>query len=186
MKKVIVLAFVAVGLWSSAAAQAPKFGYISSEELMAAMPEVQKMQKDLQEYAEVLELKKVELEKKLMDLDSILTKTDTMPPKMPSARLKLYKEDYGKYYVEYQQFDNKARQDLEAKQNELLAPIRDKALKTIQTVAKTNGYTYVFYKEQIIVYPAADDILPLCKKSLGIVDKPAAAPQSPKAGMSPR
>jgi outer membrane protein len=35
-------------------------------------------------------------------------------------------------------------------------------------VAKENGYNYVLAKEQLLVSPPADDLLPLVKKKLGI------------------
>jgi outer membrane protein len=38
----------------------------------------------------------------------------------------------------------------------------------IQTVAKENGYTWVIAKDQLLVSPPADDILPLVKKKLGL------------------
>jgi outer membrane protein len=47
-------------------------------------------------------------------------------------------------------------------------PIREKLVKAIQDVAKENGYSHVAYKDQMIVFPAADDITALVKKKLGI------------------
>jgi outer membrane protein len=66
-------------------------------------------------------------------------------------------------------------------EQELLAPIQDKAVSTSQAVAKENGYAYILPKEQLIAFPAADDILPLVFKKLNISkDAPAAAPAAPK------
>ena len=49
-----------------------------------------------------------------------------------------------------------------------MAPIQKKAIEAIQTVAKENGYAYVISKDQLLVSPPADDILPLVKKKLGL------------------
>jgi outer membrane protein len=49
-----------------------------------------------------------------------------------------------------------------------MAPITKKATDAIQAVAKENGYAYVINKEQLLVSPPADDILPLVKKKLGL------------------
>ena len=60
----------------------------------------------------------------------------------------------------------------------MLEPIQRLAREAIQTVAKANGYTYVFNAEALLVSPASDDILPLVKKHLKIGDAaPAAAPK---------
>ncbi len=168
MKKLILSICVICGVMSAANAQ--KMGYVSGEELMSVMPEYNKAQKDLTEYGEVLVLQKQELEARVYELDSLLTKTDTI--KMGKPRLGLLKKEFGEKYVEYQQFDQKAQQEIEQKRGVLLEPVRKKALETIQTVAKENAYTYVFDKSVLIVSPAGDDILGLCKKKLGIVDKP--------------
>jgi outer membrane protein len=171
MKKLILSVCVICGLMSAANAQ--KIGYVSGEELMSAMPEYDKAQKDLTEYGEVLVLQKQELEQRVVELDSLLTKTDTIKP--GKAKLALLKKEFGEKYVEYQQFDQKAQQEIEQKRASLLEPVRNKALETIKTVAKEAGYTYVLDKSVLIVSPPGDDILGLCKKKLGIVDKPKAA-----------
>jgi len=41
-------------------------------------------------------------------------------------------------------------------------------LAAIKAVANEKGYSSIFYKEQAIVFPAADDIARLVKKKLGI------------------
>lgn len=57
---------------------------------------------------------------------------------------------------------------LEDEKEKALKPLRAKLMKTIQDVAKENGYTHVAYKEQLIVFPQADDITDKVKKKLGI------------------
>jgi len=49
-----------------------------------------------------------------------------------------------------------------------LAPVYDKVKKAIADVAKENGFTFIFNKEQLLVSPPGDDILPLVKKKLNI------------------
>jgi outer membrane protein len=55
---------------------------------------------------------------------------------------------------------------MQQKQEELMAPIAQKANQLITDVAKASGYTYVFRKEALLVQPDADDLLPLIKKKL--------------------
>jgi outer membrane protein len=171
MKKLILSICVICSVMGAASAQ--KMGYINGEELMSVMPEFERSQKDLTEYGEVLVLQKQELEARVVELDSLLTKTDTI--KMGKAKLALLKKEFGEKYVEYQQFDQKAQQEIEQKRATLLEPVRKKALETIQAVAKESNITYVFDKSALIVSPPGDDMLGLCKKKLNIVDKPKTA-----------
>ncbi len=39
---------------------------------------------------------------------------------------------------------------------------------TLNTVAKENGYSYVYSKEALLVAPPGDDLLPLVAKKLNI------------------
>jgi outer membrane protein len=68
------------------------------------------------------------------------------------------------------------------KEQELLAPIQQKAVQTSQAVAKENGYAYILPKEQLISFPAADDILPLVLKKLNIAAPAPAAAAPAKTG----
>ena len=72
-----------------------------------------------------------------------------------------------KLLVELQGFEQSYQQQMQQKQEELMAPVAQKANQLISEVAKANGYAYVFRKEALIVSPEGDDILPLVKKKLG-------------------
>ena len=62
---------------------------------------------------------------------------------------------------------------MQQKQEEMMAPVAQKANQMINEVAKANGFTYVFRKEALLVNPDADDLLPLIKKKLtGVAPKP--------------
>ena len=69
-----------------------------------------------------------------------------------------------------QDFQQKADSDLQAKQQELLQPLLDKAKKAIDEVAKENGYTYIFDAGVgvLLYYEKGDNILPLVKTKLGL------------------
>jgi outer membrane protein len=68
-------------------------------------------------------------------------------------------------------FQTKAQTDLQSKQQELLAPVIDKAKKAVKEVAKENKYTYILNSiEEIMLYSEpADDIMPIVKKKLNIL-----------------
>jgi outer membrane protein len=67
-------------------------------------------------------------------------------------------------------FQTKAQQDLQAKQQELLQPIVDKAKAAIKDVAKENKYTYVLnsIEDVVLFHETTDDLMDLVKKKLGI------------------
>ena len=87
-----------------------------------------------------------------------------MTPALKEAKRKDLQERIQNLSGKEQQF-NKA---LEEEKEKFLRPIREKMLKAIQDVAKENGYTHVAYKDQLIVFPQADDITDKVKKKLGI------------------
>jgi outer membrane protein len=79
-----------------------------------------------------------------------------------------------KLLVELQGYEQNYQQQMQQKQEELMAPVAQKANQLIADVAKANGYAYVFRKEALVVSPDGDDILPLIKKKLEVAPKPAA------------
>jgi outer membrane protein len=87
------------------------------------------------------------------------------------------RKELNELYIKWTNFINQeAQQLINKKEQELLAPIQQKAVQTSQAVAKENGYAYILPKEQLISFPAADDILPLVLKKLNITPPAAAAP----------
>ena len=85
-------------------------------------------------------------------------------------------------YQKVQGWNQQAQDMYQQKLQEKLAPIRDKAMQTVKTVAKENGYSYVLDANSIMVGPPGDDLIDLVKKKLGIKDAaPATAPKTPAA-----
>lgn len=181
----IVLIFT-VGLLANAFqadAQNNKIGYISLQELVSTMPEYKKAQLEMQEYQKALVQQGTDYQqafiteqKKFID-DSL---------KMTPAVKEVKRKSLNEMYIKWTNFVNQeAQQMMNQHEQELLAPIQDKAVSTSQAVAKENGYAYILPKEQLIAFPAADDILPLVFKKLNITkEAPAAAgstaPAAPK------
>jgi outer membrane protein len=69
-----------------------------------------------------------------------------------------------------EEFNQQAQLDLGEKEQELTAPVIEKARKAVEDVAKENGYTYIFNStEGLLLYATpGDDVLPMVKKKLGI------------------
>jgi outer membrane protein len=167
MKKLFTIVLLSAGLLAASKVNAQaKIGYISTQELITSMPEYKRADTALGEYQNALNQQYAEKVQDFNMRDSLLSSKDTV--KYTKAQLEVKRNELGKVYVELQGWNQKAQQMYQAKEEEQMKPILDKARKAIQDIAKENGYAYVFTKEQLLVFPPADDLLPLVKKKLNL------------------
>jgi outer membrane protein len=168
MKKIVTIVLVATGLMvagNQAQAQT-KIGYISLNELIASMPEAKKADSNLADYSNALNGQFEEQKKEFNEQDSLLQSKDTV--KYTKAQLEIKRKSLVEMYQKLSNYQQQAGQLYQQKRDELIGPIQKKAVDATQTVAKENGYTYVFLKDALLVSPPAEDLLPLVKKKLGI------------------
>jgi len=180
MKNLIVAVVFGIsifGFTGTASSQA-KLGYISTEELISLMPEAEKANSELQEFQTALQQQYASYYKELGELDSLFTRDSAT---MSKATKELKRNDMTALYQKIQGWQQTSQQMIGQKQQDLLGPIQKKAIDNIRSVAKDGGYTYIFEAGSLLVSPPADDILPMVKKKLGIVDKPATG-TTPKTG----
>ena len=145
-----------------------KLGHINSQELLAAMPETDSAQIQLERVAKqhelVLEEMQVEFNKKFNEYNkNYKTYTDLIRSTKESELQDLQER--------MQSFQETAEQDIAQKRIELFKPIQDKAIKAVNTVAEEKGFTYIFdVGTGAVVYSAKNtiDILPFVKEKLGI------------------
>ncbi|MFH0761854.1 MAG: OmpH family outer membrane protein [Bacteroidota bacterium] len=146
-----------------------KIGHIDSEKVMALMPERDSAAKVFEKYS-------VDLNKVLDEMQTEFTnKADqyNLQKDSLSQFIRQAKEaellELQKKIGEYQTL---AQQELQKKQNELLAPIIDKVKKAIKDVAIANKYTYILDTAYgtVLYFPEDEsmDVLPLVKAKLGI------------------
>jgi len=179
MKKLVLMGFIAVAALASNQASAQvKTAYVSIDEVVQMMPEYKKAMGDLAQYDSALQINYAETVQELNRQDSIL-KADSL--KMSNAVKAAKRENLRKLFTELQGYEQTYQQQMQAKNEELLSPVAQKANALISDVAKTAGYTYVFRKEALLVYPEADDLLPLVKKKLG----PTAVTMPVRPGAAP-
>jgi outer membrane protein len=143
-----------------------KIGYISLSEFMPSMPEFKKADTSMTDFRNALAQQFEDLKREFNDQDSLLSSKDTL--KYTKAQLELKRKTLIELYTKVQGYQQQASEQIQQKQQELLSPVQKKALDAIQVVAKENGFTYVFQKEALYVYPNAEDLLPLVKKKLGL------------------
>ena len=184
MKKFFSVTLFALGLVVAGEVNAQsKIGFISSQELVSVMPETRKADSTLQ------------------DLKSALIQSATDKQNAFYAAVEKYNKDSATYTPavktvkrgeltkmgqELSGEEERIQQQLQQRQQDLLGPINKKAYDAVQTVAKENGYGYVFEKEALLVAPPGDDILPLVAKKLNIkLPTGANAPAGPGAAPKP-
>lgn len=167
MKKVLSILMVAVTLVlvSSSVQAQSKIGYISFNEVVAAMPEAKKADSALVQFRDAMIQSAQDKENAL---NEGIQKFNADSSKMTSAVKEVKRQDLQKKLQELQGEEQRIQQELQKKQEELSAPIQKKAMDAVSAVAKENGYTYVLPKEYLIVSPPGDDLLPMVKKKLGL------------------
>ncbi len=170
MKTLLITGIMALGMFTASAQG--KMGYINTDELVSTMPEAAKADAELKEFQAGLGQQYQELSLELNAKDSAFVKDSV---KLSSSMKEIKRGELIKLYQRVQGFQQESQESYQAKANEKIAPIREKALNAIRVVAKENGYTYIFNEDNLLVMPQGDNILPLVKAKLGIKDVPRAA-----------
>ena len=170
MKKlsVSVLILVFTLMSSSMFAQVnSKLGYIDSNKLLEMMPGKDSIQTAIKAYSTSLQN---QLQSMYMEYQNKLTDYQNNSRTMSDIIRQTKEKELADMETRIQDFQQKADSDLQAKQQELLQPLLDKAKKAIDEVAKENGYTYIFDAGVgvLLYYEKGDNILPLVKTKLGL------------------
>ena len=163
MKKIVTIVLMVAGMIgaSNQSHAQTKLGYISLTELISSMPETKKADSSLAEFSAALNQNFEDQKREFNEQDSILSSKDTV--KYTKAQLELKRKNLAEMYIKLQGYQQQAGQQYQQKQQDLISPIQKKAIEATQTVAKENGYTYVFIKDALLVSPPAEDLLPLVK-----------------------
>jgi outer membrane protein len=165
MKKIIFVLLFFIGLFTGTKSTAQtKLAVVSADEIFAAMPEVLKADSLIAAYQQAL----AEMyQQQQTDLNEAYAKFVKDSARMTPAVKEARRKDLQDRITDLQNKEQTLNKDLETEKERQLKPIREKMLKAIQEVAKENGFTHVAYKEQLIVFPAMDDITDKVKKKLG-------------------
>ena len=162
MKKFIITLALVLPL----AVSAQKLGHINSQELFQQMPErtvvQQKMDTLMSQYETQMANMQEEINKKIVDYQQ-------NQATMAEAIKQIRGQEITEMQQRYELFVQTAQQDLQKKQQELLAPIYEKMQKAVKVVGDANSYTYIFDSAAMTyISPDAQDVTPLVKKELGI------------------
>lgn len=167
MKKFLTAAFITVTalVLSGQANAQTKIGYVSTEELVSIMPETAKADSNLQQYRGALIQN---AQDKQSALEGAIEKFNKDSVSMSGSVKDVKRSELQKMLADLQTEDQRIQQQLQQRQQELVAPINRKAFEAIQAVAKENGFTHIFEKGALLVAPPGDDVLPLVAKKLNV------------------
>ena len=137
MKRLIIIMM----LFAPMAVMAQKFGHVDSQSIMTTLPEIAKINGELQATAQQFEneLKAMqeEFQRKMDEYDKAKATMNATTQKETEASLMEMNEKIRQTYAQNQQ-------ELQKQQQEKLAPVYQKVQTAIQNVGKAGQYTYIF------------------------------------------
>ncbi len=173
MKKLVIGGLVAlVGFVFDATAQEAKIGFAQSDYILGLLPEAQAAQRDIEEFErkvsnrliamrQGLEFQAAQLQQEMSSL------SDTVRAQRENE-LRTLQQDIT-------QEQKTAQYQLQFKEMQVLSPLRQKVDQAIDSVARANGYTYVFSPEVegklFLIHtqrPEEADVTSLVIKALGL------------------
>ena len=162
MRKFIITIMLALPMLAAA----QKFGHVNTQEVFSQMPEVAqvklKMDTINSQYETQLASMNEELQKKYQDYQA-------QEATMAAAVKQIRQQELQEMQQRIQLFYNTAEQDIQKKQQELIAPVHEKMAKAIKAVGDRDGFTYIFDSASMVHIGAdAIDATPAVKKESGI------------------
>ena len=166
MMKRMILAIAIIG--TAITLHAQKFGHITAEQLLIAMPEYDSAQAKVEElrlhYTMEIERIQVEINKKIEEFSA---NEATMSELIKEAKASEVQE----LQMRLQNYSQTAQQDLQQQTQIVIQPVMEKARGAIEEVAREHGLIYVFDISQgNPVYTSEEslDMVPLVKAKLGV------------------
>lgn len=187
MKKLKVLVVVAGLLYAGSASAQMKIGYINLDNMVALMPQTKKVIDTLlpKFQADSLNPQLSYYVSEYNRKDSMVNTADSVKyPAQVRNQMRAEMEEYANIVQNWQSY---TQQVLEAKRDQLLAPVYQQVYEAVKTVAKEKGYTHVLTKEAFLVAPDADDMLIAVAQKLKVTLPPQLQPggAKPPAGNKP-
>ena len=166
MKKLIIFLLMILPL--GVFAQEAKVAIVNSQEMITSMPEFKSMQTELEQmnnqFVEEMKTMEGEFQKKY---STYIAQQDSLTENIKLKRM----QELEDLRTRVENFSQIAQQDMQKKQQELIAPIQDKVRIAIKAVGDEKGYAYIFDNNPgIVLYigNAAIDATPDVKAKLGL------------------
>lgn len=151
----------------SVSAQNLKFAHVNYSELVQLMPEADaaraQMTAQSKEYEDTYQSMVEEFQTKLSQYQQ---KASTWTSTIKESKEKELTDIQNRI----QEFQQTASSELQQSQNELMAPIQEKAMETVTKLAKEGGYVYVFEQSSLLYVDdtKSTDLTPAARKALNI------------------
>lgn len=165
MKKIIL--FAAMALFALSASAQGKFAHVNFSELVQLMPEADsaraQMQAASKEADETYQSMVQEAQAKFNDYQQ---KQATWTPAIKESKERELSEIQNRIQVFQQDIQN----ELQQQQNQLMAPLYEKATQAVEQLAKAGGFMLVFDASQYLYVDPAQvtDLTPEARKALNI------------------
>ena len=165
MKKIVFI--VTMAFVSIAAFAQPKFAHVNFSELVQLMPEADKARATIsastQEFQETYQAMLDEYNTKLTQYQQ---KGSTMTAAIRDSKEKELLD----IQARIQDFSQTVEAELQQQQQQLMAPIYQKAQETLTKLAKENGFIYVFDASSLVYIDdtQSTDVTPMASKALNI------------------
>ncbi len=142
MKKFLILLVACMSLGFNANAQKSPVGYVNTNTILEAMPEVKQLQANLEAYATQLDNKYKQL------LTSYQQKQQDYAAKAQNGELSPMQEEeaykvLGAEEEKIRKFSQESQQKLAEKQADLFAPLEESIFKIVDEIAAEMGYSYI-------------------------------------------
>ena len=167
MKKILLIA--AMAFVSAAGFAQNKFAHVNFTELVQLMPEADEARATMQASSnEAQETYQAMVEEYQAKFQEYQQKSSTWTQSIRESK----ENSLMDMQQRIQEFEQNVQQELALQQNQLQAPIYEKAQQAVEKLAKDGGYIYVFESSSVLyVDPSqSTDLTPAARKALGIAD----------------
>lgn len=167
MKKLLMTLCLAAITAPAVMAQAPKLGHIDRQALMLTLPERKDAEAKMQAFAKTLDER---LKAMGTEYQTKLEKANTDAATMTNTEKEMVMRELQDLEKRISDAQEKAQDDLQKQEQELLAPMVERTNKAISEVAAAGNFTYIFDTStgMVIYYDKGEDILPAVKTKLAI------------------
>lgn len=165
MKKIVLIAAASL-LCASAFAQ-PKFAHVNFTELFQLMPEADEARATIQAASnEAQETYQTMVEEFQNKYQAYQQKSTTWTPAVRESK----ERELSDIQNRITSFEQSIQTELQQQQQSLMAPIQQKAISTVQQLAKEGGYVYVFDVNSLLYVDETQstDLTPAARKLLNI------------------
>ena len=152
MKRIVTAVALTLSLALASAAfgaDAAKLGYVDVQKVLVQSDAGKEAKEQLAARGNKYETEKNSREEELKKLKGELEKQSVL---LSETARGAKEKDYQQKLKEYQRFLKDAQDDLQAKNDELTNKIVEEIVKVIQDYGKKNGYTFVFVKNDSMIF----------------------------------